>query len=148
MWDQGTAPVDRGKPTKEIHTHAYTHTQKHTRAEHMPQLMQEMKQDSVSCRWPNWKQACQNNNSLAVITQQLYESLSNPLSMLHFELCIILGFFLIKALCFLKENPWLNTKFKHTSIFTFKHQTLSQQRKGLQLLWQCLVFINPLFLHF
>lgn len=58
------------------------------------------------------------------------------------------GVFLIKALCFLKENPWLNTKFKHTSIFTFKHQTLSQQRKGLQLLWQCLVFINPLFLHF
>lgn len=52
MWDQGTAPVDRGKPTKEINTHAYTHThtQKHTRAEHMPQLMQEMKQDSVSCR--------------------------------------------------------------------------------------------------
>lgn len=56
--------------------------------------------------------------------------------------------FLIKTLCFLEENAWLKTKFKHTSIFTFKDHTLSQQRKGLQLLWQCLAFINSLFLHF
>lgn len=50
--------------------------------------------------------------------QELCESLSNPLNMLHFELCIILDF-LIKTLRFLEENAWLKTKFKHTSIFTF-----------------------------
>lgn len=42
--------------------------------------------------------------------------------MLHFELCIILCF-LVKILCFPKENAWVKTKFKHVNFFTFTHQT-------------------------
>lgn len=78
MWDQGTAPIDRCKPTRkrDTYTSIYTHTQKHTHAEHMPQLKQEMRQDSSSCRWPSWKEVCWNNNSLVMITQELCESLS------------------------------------------------------------------------
>lgn len=134
MWDQGTAPADRCKPTRKRDTYTYTHThtcRAHTcRAHAIVNAGDEAR--FLLLLMTQLQTGLPNNNSLVTITQELCESLSNPLNILHFELCIILGF-LIKTLCFLEENAWLKTKFKHTSIFTFNHQTLSQQRKGLQL---------------